>query len=134
MNRFSLLLLAAVGAPLLVHAQVARPPAAVTDANAAVPALQYRSIFTSQPTPDPATTPDKVWIQANRDVTGGSGHGGHGGHAGHGTEPARQPAADPHQGHQDPHQGHKEQKDHDGHQHQRKNKVHEGHDMHKKGH
>jgi hypothetical protein len=118
MNRFSLLLLAAAGAPLLVHAQAARTPAAVTDPNAAVPAMQYRSVFTDQPSAA-AATPDKVWVQANRDVADSPGHGGHGMQGAPAqpapAHPTQPPAADPHQGH----------KDHKG---------HEGHDMNKKGH
>ena len=133
MNRFSLLLLAAAGAPLLVHAQAARTPAAVTDPNAAVPAIQYRSVFTDQPSAA-AATPDKVWVQANRDVAGSPGHGGHGmqGNAGAPAQPApahptQPPAADPHQGHKD-HKGHK------GHEGHKDHKGHEGHNMNKKGH
>ena len=149
MNRFSLLLLAAAGVPLLVHAQAVRTPAPVTDPNATVPALQYQSVFTGQPaTPESASTPDKVWVQANRDVAGGSGHGAHGAHGtpdAHGgaaaapapaPAPATQaapttPAAPPAPDSQakpaqppvaDPH------KDHKGHQ------GHQGHDMNKKGH
>lgn len=116
MNRFSLLLLAATGVPLMVHAQPAHKLAAVTDANATVPALQYHSAFSGQPVqPASTTTPDKVWIKANQDVAGAPGHGGHGGHGAHGgthAAPAPDPQKDPHKDHQ----------------------QHQGHDMHTKGH
>lgn len=135
MNRFSLLLLAAAGVPLLVHAQAVRTPAAVTDPNATVPALQYQSVFTGQPAqPESAPTPDKVWVQANRDVAG-SGHGGHGAHgAAAAPAPAPAPAAPDGQAKPakpaaaDPHKDHKDHKDHKGHQ------GHQGHDMNMKGH
>ncbi|HEV7815030.1 MAG TPA: hypothetical protein VGP06_08005 [Janthinobacterium sp.] len=79
MNRFRLLLLAVAGVPLLIHAQPARVAAAVTDANATVAPLQYQSAFAGyQPNPEPKASPDKVWIQANRDVSGVSEDASHG--------------------------------------------------------
>jgi hypothetical protein len=112
MKYLSLLLFAAAGMPLLVHAQSARIPAPADDANAAVPALQYQSVFaTRQADPKPLATPDQVWLKANQDAAGGSGHGAHGAHAMHGAHgaaamqapapatPAAPPADDPHKGH-----------------------------------
>lgn len=85
MKRISLLLLAAAGLPLLVHAQSARSPAAVTDANAVVPALQYESVFAARPAGQEApATPDKIWLKANQDLAGSAGHGAHGMHGMHG--------------------------------------------------
>lgn len=89
MKRISLLLFAAAGLPLFVHAQSAHMPALADDANAAVPALQYQSVFAArQADPKPPTTPDKVWLKANQDAAGGSGHGSHGSHSMHGMHGA----------------------------------------------
>ena len=124
MKRIRLLLLAAAGVPLFVHAQSAGIPVPVADANAAAPALQYQSVFPAAQTgTEPPPSPDKVWRRANQDVTGGPGHNAHGAHGAHGAHeaapapaspaspappkgPAAQPAPDPHKGHHMNKKGH----------------------------
>ncbi|CAN7414632.1 hypothetical protein LJR289_002563 [Pseudoduganella sp. LjRoot289] len=120
MKRISLLLFAAAGVPLFVHAQSVRMTALADDASAAVPALRYQSVFAArQADPKPLATPDKVWLEAIQDSAAGSGHGAHAMHGAHGAAakrapapaapsaasspapagPAAAPADDPHKGH-----------------------------------
>ena len=111
MQRFHLLLLATVSFSPVVYAQSAQPAsatAAVTDANATVPPLKYVSAFADvKPIGESPISPDKAWIQANQDVTGGSQHGAQGdmtmemvpGEKGQ-ENPKPPPASDPHKGHQ----------------------------------
>jgi hypothetical protein len=102
------LLLAVAGLPLLVYAQAASTTAAVTDANAKVPPQKYQSAFADyQPLAEPKASPDKGWIQANREVSGQAEHGSHGGSSmemSPATPPAEKsktpPADDPHKGHE----------------------------------
>lgn len=108
MKRFRSLLLAVAGLPLLVHAQAASTTAAVTDANAAVPPLKYHSAFADyQPLAEPKASPEKGWIQANRELSVQSEHISRGGAsmemspANTAPEKAKTvPADDPHKGHQ----------------------------------
>lgn len=103
MNCLRLLLVAVAGVPLLIHAQPARVPAAA-DVNATVAPLQYQSAFAAyRPNPSLEDAPDKIWLQANREVTGESTHGTHGGMPlsmnsapASTTKPQTVPAADPH--------------------------------------
>jgi hypothetical protein len=107
MNRFHLLLLAVAGAPLLIHAEPVRVSTAVTDASAAVPPPKYQSAYAGyKPAVASQSTPDKVWIQANQDVSGQSEHGSHEGSSmqvapaqTESAKPAPAPASDPHKGH-----------------------------------
>ncbi|MGK5047885.1 hypothetical protein ACQ4WP_18600 [Janthinobacterium sp. GB4P2] len=107
MQRFHLLLLAMVSFSPVVYAQSAQPAstsAAVADANATVPPLKYVSAFADvKPIGEPPISPDKAWIQANQDVTGGAqgdmsmemvtGEKGQ-------ENPKPPSASDPHKGHQ----------------------------------
>lgn len=71
MKRYDLLLLAVASAPLLIHAEPVRTSTAVTDANAAVPQLSYQSAFAeSKPAVKPQTTPDRIWVRSNQQVSG----------------------------------------------------------------
>ena len=107
MKRFQLLLLAVASAPLLIHAEPVRDSTAVTDASAAVPPPKYQSAYADYKRAiEPQATPDKVWVQANQDVSGQSEHGSHGGSSMQmkpsQSEPAKPPPApvdDPHHGH-----------------------------------
>jgi hypothetical protein len=107
MKRFHLLLLAVASAPLLIHAEPVRISTAVTDASAAVPPPKYQSAYADyKPAVAPQATPDKVWIQANQDVSGQSEHGSNEGSSmqmappqTESAKPAAVPASDPHQGH-----------------------------------
>lgn len=108
MKRLYLLLLAVAGAaPLVIHAEPVRISAAVTDASAAVPPLKYQSAYADyKPAVEPQTTPDKVWIEANQEVSGQSVHGSHEGSSmqmapspADSAKPAVAPVADPHKGH-----------------------------------
>lgn len=102
------LLLAVAGLPLLVHAQAASTTAPVTDANAKVPPPKYQSAFAEyHPLAEPGASPDKGWIQANREVSAQAEHGSHGGSAmemSPATKPAEKPKTapvdDPHKGHE----------------------------------
>jgi hypothetical protein len=108
MKRFRSLLLAVASVPLLVHAQPASTTAAVTDANATVPLPKYQSAFADyQPLAEPKASPDKGWIQANRELSGQSKHSSHGGspmEMSPSTTPAETPKTSPaddlHKGHQ----------------------------------
>ena len=108
MKRFHSLLFAVASVPLLVHSQPASTTAAVTDANATVPPPKYQSAFAVyQPLAEPKSSPDKGWIQANRDVSSQSEHGSHGGSSmemspatSTAEKPKTSPAGDPHMGHQ----------------------------------
>lgn len=114
MKRFRSLLLAVAGLPLLVHAQVAGTTPTVTDANVNVPPPPYQSAFDHYlPLAEPEGSPDKGWIQANRDVAGLAGHGAHGGApmaapaASKPADAARPPPPDErHRGHQMNMKGH----------------------------
>ena len=105
MKRFHLLLLAVVSAPLGIHAEPVRISTAVTDANAAVPPPKYQSAYADyKPAVESQTTPDKFWIQANREVSGQSDHseGSSMQMAPAPTDtakPAAVPVVDPHKGH-----------------------------------
>lgn len=107
MKRFQLLLLAVASAPLLIHAEPVRVSTAVTDASAAVPPPKYQSAFADyKPAVEPQATPDKVWVQANQEVSGQSGHGSHQGSSmqmapvpAASLKPAAAPVVDPHKGH-----------------------------------
>jgi hypothetical protein len=107
MKFLRVLLLAVAGLPLLVHAQTADKTATVTDANAKVPPPKYQSAFADyQLLAEPKASPDKGWIQANREVSGQAEHGSHGG-----SPMAMSPAATPAQTAKtppvdDPHKGH----------------------------
>nr|WP_315249486.1 hypothetical protein [uncultured Duganella sp.] len=71
MTRLRLLLLAVTSAPMFVHAQPAHVAAAVTDADAAVPPPQYQSAYAGYLRAEElSVSPDKVWVQANREVSG----------------------------------------------------------------
>jgi len=108
MKSFRSLLFAVAGLPLLVHAQAASTTAAVTDVNAKVPPPKYQSAFADyQPLAEPKASPDKGWVQANREVSGQVEHGSHGGSSmemSPATTPAEKPktapVGDPHQGHE----------------------------------
>lgn len=108
MIRLRSLLFAVAGLPLLVHAQAASTTAVVTDANATVPPPKYQSAFADyQPLAEPKASPDKGWIQANREVSGQAEDGLHGGSSmemSSATAPAERskssPADDPHKGHE----------------------------------
>lgn len=107
MNRIRLLLLAVVSAPMVIYAEPVRVSTAVTDANAAVPPPKYQSAFADyKPSVDAQVSPDKLWIQANQEVSGQSEQGSHGSSSMHmaptpsdSTKPPSSPAVDPHQGH-----------------------------------
>lgn len=107
MKSHHLLLLAVASAPLLVHAEPVPTSMAVTDANAAVPQLNYQSAFAEyKPAGELQTTPDKVWVRSNQQVSTQESSGAsetlpvqmNHAPAEH-TEPAATPAADPHKGH-----------------------------------
>jgi hypothetical protein len=107
MKRYHLLLLAVASAPLLIHAEPVRTSAAAMDANAAVPQLKYHSAFSEyKPTIETQASPDKVWVRANREVSGEPSDGASENmsmqvnHAPTAQDkPAATPAADPHKGH-----------------------------------
>jgi hypothetical protein len=105
MKRFHLLLLAVVSAPLGIHAEPVRISTAVTEASAAVSPPKYQSAYAGyKPAVEPQTTPDKFWIQANREVSGQSEHreGSSMQMAPAPTDSAKlaaAPVADPHKGH-----------------------------------
>jgi hypothetical protein len=70
-NRKNCIVAAVFGVPLIVFAQAARTVPEAADAGAAVAALKYGSVFAGAlPSGEPAQTPDKNWIQANRVVAG----------------------------------------------------------------
>ena len=111
MQRFHLLLLATVSFAPVAYAQSAQPAsttAAVTDAKAMVPPLKYVSAFADvKPIEESPISPDKAWIQANQDVTGGSQNGDQGNMSmemvpgAKGQENPKPPSAsDPYKGHQ----------------------------------
>lgn len=80
MKRIHSLLIAVVGAPLLVHAEPLRVQGAVTDPRAAVPPPKYQSAFVDyQPAVEPDGAPDKQWVPANQAAAGAADHGAHGG-------------------------------------------------------
>jgi hypothetical protein len=107
MKRFRLLLLAVAGAPMVIYAEPVRVSTAVTDASAAVPPPKYQSAFADyKPSVDSPGSPDKLWIQANQEVSGQSEHGAHGGSSMQVTptpsdlvKPVSSPVVDPHKGH-----------------------------------
>jgi len=105
MKRFSLLLLAAAGASLAGHAEPVPPTTPVTDPSAAVPPPKYQSAYADyQPAAQAKSTPDQLWIQANRDLAAQSEHGDHEGAPmkmapANKAEPAAAPAMPEHQGH-----------------------------------
>jgi hypothetical protein len=107
MKRFHLLLLAVASAPLLIHAEPVRISTAVTDASAAVPPLKYQSAYADyKPAVASQSTPDKVWLQANQEISGQSEHGSHEGSSMQmapaptdSAKPAAASVADPHKGH-----------------------------------
>ncbi|MQA37100.1 hypothetical protein [Rugamonas aquatica] len=91
MNRFRILLLAVACAPVYAFAQSA-PKA--QDADAKVPSPAYRSAFADvRPTQEAAATPDKVWLQANRELAAQPGH------AMQMDMPKAETSEDPHKGH-----------------------------------
>lgn len=70
-NRKNCVMAAVFGVPLIVFAQATRIAPDAADAVAAVAPLQYGSVFAVALQPgEPAQTPDKNWIQANRVVAG----------------------------------------------------------------
>jgi hypothetical protein len=76
MNRSLLLLLAVAGVPLLVSAQSARVTADVTDPNVTVAPPQFQSAFANyRSNAESTTSPDKIWIGANREVSAQSEQG-----------------------------------------------------------
>lgn len=107
MKRFRLLFLAVASAPMVIYAEPVRVSTAVTDACAAVPPPKFQSAFADyKPAVDSQVSPDKLWIQANQDVSGESEHGSHGGPSMQMTpapldsaKSASAPAVDPHKGH-----------------------------------
>lgn len=107
MKRFRLLLLAVAGAPLVIYAQPVRVSTAVIDASAAVPPPKYQSAFADyKPSVASPVSPDKLWIQANQEVSGESEQDAHGGSSMQMTptpsdlaKPASAPVVDPHNGH-----------------------------------
>lgn len=111
MKSICLLLLAVAGVPFAALAQSDRALAPVTDAQATVAPLQYRSVFANYSAAPDYPSPDKLWIQANQEVAGGAGHGHHGPKVeaekapaaapkpAPDTVPDTAPAADPHKGH-----------------------------------
>lgn len=107
MTNLQLLLLAAASLPLAASAQAVASLPPATEAKAPVASLQYRSAFEDQAaTPDPKQSPDKLWIEANQQVSGTAGHAGHGSMS---TAPAAQPQpkpAAPHKGHKAEEKGH----------------------------
>ena len=110
MNRFSMLLLAAAGAPLFAFAQPVQVRADVADAMTPVAPPAYRSAFADfRPVQDAAVTPDKLWRQANRTVGGNTEHDVDQPKAPDSAAPAVAPAADvkadPHHGHHIPTKG-----------------------------
>ncbi|MQA18523.1 hypothetical protein [Rugamonas rivuli] len=101
MNRFRILLLAVACAPVYASAQSA-PKA--PDADAKVPPPAYRSAFADiRPTPDTAVTPDKVWLQANRELAAQPGHSMH---MQMEMQPQMQPETPKAETSDDPHKGH----------------------------
>lgn len=107
MNRYHLLLVAVASAPLLIHAEPARTSAAATDANAAVPQLNYQSAFSDyRPAAQTQASPDKIWVRANQTLAGQPADGAsenmsmHMNHAPAAEgKPAPAPSADPHKDH-----------------------------------
>jgi hypothetical protein len=79
----------------------------VTDASVAVPSPKYQSAYADyKPAIESQGSPDKVWIQANQEVSGQSEHGSREGSSMQmapaptdSAKPAAAPAADPHKGH-----------------------------------
>jgi hypothetical protein len=72
--KYSHLLLFAAGMPLLASAQADQAMPAAADPNAPVPPLQYRSVFEDRvAAKEPARSPDKTWVAANRAVMGADG-------------------------------------------------------------
>jgi hypothetical protein len=68
------LLLFAAGMPLLASAQADQAMPAAAAPNAPVPPLQYRSVFEDDTVAkEPARSPDKAWVAANRAVMGAEG-------------------------------------------------------------
>ncbi|WP_395400935.1 hypothetical protein ACHMW6_25255 [Pseudoduganella sp. UC29_106] len=114
MKRIHSLLLAVVGAPLLVYAQPLRVQGAATDPDAAVPPLKYQSAFFDyQPAVEPDGAPDKQWVPANQAAAGGADHSAHGNaslemNPPPANAPAAAPAAGsaPHKEHQMKEKGH----------------------------
>lgn len=81
--KLSYLLLIAAGLPSLASAQADQAMPAAAAPNAPVPPLQYRSVFDDHvAAKEPARSPDKAWVAANRAVVGADGeadrheHGG----------------------------------------------------------
>ncbi|MCS0632476.1 hypothetical protein NX786_24385 [Telluria mixta] len=81
--KLSYLLLFAAGMPLLACAQADQAMPAAADPDAPVAPLQYRSVFEDHvAAKEPARSPDKAWVAANRAVAGADGeadkheHGG----------------------------------------------------------
>jgi hypothetical protein len=69
--KFLHLLLFAAGVPLLASAQADRAMPAATDANTPVTPLQYHSVFADYVVAkEPALSPDKGWVSANRALMG----------------------------------------------------------------
>jgi hypothetical protein len=72
--KFSHLLLFAAGVPLLASAQADQATPAAAAPNAPVPPPQYRSVFADYvAAKEPARSPDKAWLPANRAVMGADG-------------------------------------------------------------
>jgi hypothetical protein len=106
MNRFRLLLCAVAAAPLLVHAQSDRAPAVVNDPGVRVAPPRYQSAFDGyQRASDAQPSPDKVWVQANRELAGDAAGGKMVDYPAQPAAPADAgkakdaPAAEPHKGH-----------------------------------
>lgn len=69
--KISYLLLFAAGMPLLAFAQADRAMPAVVDPNAPILPMQYQSVFADYiVAKEPASSPDKGWISANRALMG----------------------------------------------------------------
>jgi hypothetical protein len=69
--KFSHLLLCAAGMPLFACAQTEQAMPAAADPNAPVSPLQYRSVFADYlAAKEPARSPDKAWVAANRAIAG----------------------------------------------------------------
>lgn len=116
MKSIRLLPLAVAAASFAVSAHAAGPLPAVTDPNAPVAPLQYQSILPDKAGADNnLPSPDKIWVQANRELAGGATTDPHAGHhpaaiptTSAPTVPPQQrppeakPAAGAHQGHHMP--------------------------------
>ena len=103
MKRYRSLLFAAVGVSFASSVAAIGMSPKVRDADAPFATLQYRSAFDVSATPVASPSPDKVWLQANKDLAEPSEHatGSAAKMASAPQSPAPQPAppATIHQGH-----------------------------------